>query len=456
MDMDVPFAVHEGAAGVTQNSRETLVNMYAEVVQSGKDRIIRRQRPGVVSFYAIGGEKRCIEKFKNTHYCVIGSTFYKLVGSVLTSLGTLSTVSGKCTMIHNDNDEIMISDGATGYYWDGATLVTITPPAGMDGFGTLAYLGGFGIIAVPDSDRFYTTPLNDFSQVDALDFATAESAPDPIVRIFVDHNELWLAGENSTEVWQFLGGTDFPFSSLQNAKLERGCGAAYSYSAEDNTVFFLGDDNIVYRADGYRPAVTSSREIEDAIAKVSATEIANAHSFVYTSRGNKFYTLVFSNELTIQFNITTGLWARAATYNYDYWRIMGSNGHHADYFMTPAGIVTLVDGTNTDEGGIFQRKAISAPGFAMGHRMSIYEFWLDAEVGRADINTDADVMMRVALDGEQFRNERVRSLGATGKYTRRTVWRNLGQGRSPVVEVSITDPVEFTIMGAKANVTLDG
>jgi len=452
MEIETPFAIMEGAAGATQNSRETLINMYAEIVQGGTSQIVRRQRPGVENVQALAGEKRCIEKFGDIHYLIAGATFYSFDGATLTTLGTLNTSSGKCSMIYNDNAEIMISDGATGYYWNGSTLAVITPPAGMDGFGTLAFLGGFGIIGVPGSDRFYTTPSNDFSQVDGADFATAESAPDPIVRVFVDHNELWLAGTGTTEIWQQVSAS-FPFQPLANAKLERGCAAPFSFAAEDNSVFFLGDDGIVYRADGYRPVVVSTRPVEDLIAGLSK---ADAHAMVYTTRGNKFYTLIFPGQLTLQYNITTGLWNRDATYPDDDWQIMSSHGHHADYVLTATGIGRLVDGLCTDDGGIMLRTAVSAPGYALGRRITVNNLFLDAEVGRADIGVEANVMLRMALDGETFGNQRVRSLGPTGDYRRRAVWRGLGQGRSPVIEVSISDPVEFKIMSAIPDVSIDG
>lgn len=456
MDLTVPFAITEGASGPQQNSRETLVNMYAEIVSTGRAQIIRRQRPGLSQIYALTGEKRAIERFgTGMYYLVVGNTFYSFDGVTLTTLGTLNTSTGPCYIIYNDNAELLVSDGQTGYYWNGSTLTTITPPSGMDGFGSLSYLGGFGVVAVPDSDRFYVTPSNDFSMIDALDFATAESAPDPIVRVYEDHNELWLFGTKTVEIWQFVGSGDFPFLALTNAKIERGLGAPLAVASDDNTVFFLGEDWIIYRAEGYRPVVVSSREIEDRIAAVPLSARTACYAFNYTSRGNKFITFTFPGYLTIQLNITTGLWSTAATYDHDDWRVWGSHADTIEYFLTETGIAQLQAGLSTDEGGVMVRKLISAPGYAHGRRMTVDELFLDAEVGRADINTDADVMCRVARDAETFGNERVRSLGAIGKYTRRTIWRNLGQGRRPVVEVSISDPVEFTVMDAVANVTID-
>jgi hypothetical protein len=447
--VEIPFATYEGASVVEQNSRETLVNMFAEIEVSGRKKLIRRQRPGVAVALANSGTKRCIEKNKSTHYTVIGDTFYSFDGSSLTSLGTLGTATGRCTMAFNENDEILISDGATAYYWNGASLAALVTPTDV---GNLAYMSGYAVYNDPDTGQFYSSTSNDFSTIDALDFATAESYTDNLVRPFVDHNELWLFGTNSTEVWQLSGSSDFPFARFTNAQIERGCGAAFSVAADDNTVFWLGDDGVFYRADGYRPQRISTHPVERAVADLSAATRAGADAFIYTIGGHKFYTVRFDGYLTLQYNIATGFWNRAKTYGYDDWRIMGSAGRYSDYFMTPTAIATLTPGLCTDEGGIMVRGGVSAPGYAEGKRISVRSFFLDAEVGRAPISTDANVMLRVARDGETFGNVLTRSLGETGDYRRRAIWRNLGQGRNWVLELMFSDPSEFAIVSTHADI----
>lgn len=440
--------MQEGSDGVSQNSQEILVNMYASVESSGRSQMVRRQRPGLNRVLANSQEKRCIERFNGIHYMVLDAGFYSFDGTTLSLLGTLSSSSGRCYMIFNDNAQIMISDQSQAYWWNGSVLAIVATPTAV---GTLAYQGGFGIYTQPNSGIFYITASEDFSTVDPLDFATAESSPDNLVRAFVDHNQLWLFGQITTEVWQLTGGQDFPFSPLQNAVIQRGCAAALSVVAEDNTIIFLGDDKLVYRADGFRPAVISTRAVEYAIAGVSAGAVANAYGFVYTVSGQKVYTLTFPGELTLQYNITNGYWNRADTFGLDYWQVIGSNGFSTDYYLTMGGICMLQRGLSKDEGGIMRRGGISAPGWAEGQQISIYEFFLDAEVGRSDASVAAQVMMRVALDGETFGNIRIRSLGPQGDYRRRATWRQLGIGRKPTIELFMTDPTEFSIISTIVN-----
>lgn len=448
MKLELPFATQEGESVVEQNSRETLINMFAEVEVSGRRRLIRRQRPGLKSALTKAGEKRCIERHKGKHYAVIDDKLYRFDGT-LTELGTLSTSTGRCTMIFNDNDEIMVSDGRNGHYYNGTALSSVTSPVNI---GPLTYMSGFGVFPKPNAGQFYITPLNDFSTVDALDFATAEAYSDNLKRVFADHSELWLFGTISTEVWQLSGGSDFPFSRFTNAQIERGILAPFSVVADDNTVFWLGDDGVFYRAEGYRPQRISTHPVERAVEALSDSVKENADAFIYTVGGHKFYTIRFEDELTLQFNIATRFWNRARTFGNDDWQILGSAGRITDYYLTPAGIVELDTSLNTDEGGIMERGGISAPLYAGGNRITVNSFYLDCEVGRAGIGKDANVMLRVARDGETFGNERWRSLGATGDYTRRATWRNLGQGRSFMIEAMMTDDVPFAIVGADAEI----
>ena len=81
---------------------------------------------------------------------------------------------------------------------------------------------------------------------------------------------------------------------------------------------------------------------------------------------------------------------------------------------------------------------------------------LDCETGvglNSGQGSDPQVMLRWSDDGgHTFSNEHWKSMGAIGKYGKRTIWRRLGATmkiRDRVYEVSGTDPVRIYIMGAE-------
>lgn len=447
MKIEVPFANQEGRSSVTQNSQERLVNMFAEVQISGKSKLVRRQRMSVEQVYALAGEKRCIERdVSGVYYLVVGDTLYRWSGAALTECATLDSATGRCTIVFDDNGDVLISDGTTAYHWDGASL---TQPDTQGDIGPLAFLGGFAVGNTPGTGMFKWSTVNDMQTWDGLDFATAEGKTDDLVRVYAAQNELWLFGSETTEVWPLTGGTDSPFS--YNAAMQRGCGAALSVVAEDNSLFWLGNDWIIYRADGFRPMAVSNPSVQEAINAVPEASRALCEAFSYTDGFNKFVTFNFPGYVTLQLNIATQFWNIASTFGQDDWDILGAQYSQCDLYLTSTGIARLVRGINTDNGGIFERGGVSPQLAAGNNRVTMRSFFLDCEVGRAAEGVEPQVMLRKAKDGVTFGNERWRSLGLIGKYRHRAVWRGLGVGRRMTIEIWFTDDAEFSIMGAEAD-----
>ncbi len=460
--VELPFATQEGQSSSPQNSRERLVNMYVEVETDARRKIIRKQRACTV-FYTegIGTSRRLIEKFGDTNYYLSDDTLYT-IGAYNDAPASFATIpaagagrTNRVTMVVDDNGSVFISDGIAGYYCPstgGAMSVVSTPTA----VGPVTFLAGYGIYSVPGAQQFYVSGLNNLNSWNALDFASAESRSDDLVRPFADHDELWLFGTRTIEIWGLSGGTDFPFAALTNATIQQGCAAALSVASGDNGIFWLGDDLLVYRTQGFQPVRISTHSEERLIADIPAGIRSDAEAFIYTLKGHKFYTIRFPGYLTLQYNIATGLWNEASTFGHNDWDIVGPNGTFADYVLTAVNVCTLDDSVNQDdESTTLLRKAISAPIWADGKRVSLRSFFLDVEVGRAPITTsDPQIMLRYAPDGETFGNIRSRSVGNIGEYQTRVIWRNVGFGRRGTVEISATDDFPLKIVGSDGNISV--
>lgn len=450
--MEVPFANQEGQSTIEQNSRETLVNMFAEIQVSGRRKIIRRQRACLELVQALAGEKRCLERNGTTDYLIVGDKFYTYTGAMLTECGTLDTATGFCSMVFDENGEVAMSDGVKLYHWNGTTF---TAPVTQSVVGVLTFLGGFAVYNEPGTGRFWWSGLNDMQTWGGLDFATAEGKPDQLVSVSEGYKQLWLHGETTTEIWALSGGADSPFTPY--TVMERGAGAPLSIVNDDNAKFWLGNDWIPYRADGYRPVTISNPAVQARIAALPDSVKATCRSFSYTDGFHKFLTFDFPGFLTLQFNIATSFWNIAQTFGSDGWEAMGSQFSDSGYVLSVGGISRLVRGINKDNGQIVARGGAAPPISEGKAKVLIGAFKLDCEVGRAATGIIPQIMMRRAKDGETFGNERVRSAGQTGEYGRQLVWRNLGIGRVMTVEVMVTDDFEFAILGADIEVEiLDG
>jgi hypothetical protein len=125
--------------------------------------------PGLVSFANISsGKTRGVHRRVNTLYAVIGSTLYTVSeNGTPTALGTIAGT--KPVRIVDNGTQLAIHGGSgekTGYILDGTTLYT--QPVNLPAVSDVAYIDGYFVWTVADSDQFIISALNDGLSYDAL------------------------------------------------------------------------------------------------------------------------------------------------------------------------------------------------------------------------------------------------------------------------------------------------
>jgi len=181
---------------------------------------------------------------------------------------------------------------------------------------TVGYLDGYFVFNEPNSQRLWVTSLLNGTDIDPLDFASAEGAPDGVVGLIIDHREAWVFGTNSVEVWYDAGAADFPLQRIQGAFNEIGCVAPYSIAKLDNGLFWLGADTrgqgIVYRSNGYTCVnALVLHAVEWQIQQYS--DLSDAVAYTYQQDGHAFYVLIFpSANTTWVYDVSTQAWHERA------------------------------------------------------------------------------------------------------------------------------------------------
>ena len=297
-----------------------MVNMYPELVpEGGKQPAFLQRAPGLVLRATIGtGPIRGLWEHGAYLYVVSGSVFYQVDSAfVATAKGTVSG-SGPVSMADNGT-QIMIAASPLGYIYNTSTDVfqQITDPD-FPGASVVDFLDGYFVFIEPNSQRVWVTGLLDGTSIDPLDFASAEGDPDNIVSMIVDHREVWLFGNNSTEVWYNAGLSDFPLVRIQGAYNELGCAARYSVAKMNNQIYWLGRDfrgqGIVYVANGYQGQRISTHSVEWQIQQYGT--MSDAIGFTYQQDGHSFYVLTFpSAGKTWVYDASTGAWHERAGWN---------------------------------------------------------------------------------------------------------------------------------------------
>lgn len=469
--MQFPFVGGTYRARSLNFDAQRCINLYAEQSGSGTSKSIAALlgTPGLAAWLTVaGGSIRGAMRFSATKAIVVaGANVYTVTnGAVATFIGTISAGTTPVSMASNGTI-VMLVAGATGYFIDpvGGVVTTITDSS-FQGADRVDFLDGYFVFNKRGTGQFQITQLYGAS-IDPLDFATAEAAPDNLVSLIVDHRELWLFGETTTEIWFNSGNAAFPIERNNGAFIEHGCAACFSVAKLDNTVFWLSSDDrgqgIVYRAAGYQPQRISTHAIEFAIGRLSRVD--DAVAFTYQQEGHSFYVLNFpTGDLTLVYDVATGLWHERA------WR--DSNGllhrHRAQCQMAFAGLMLVGDwetgklyrldlDTYTDDGAAIARVRaaphIAGPDYKRVHYNAL-QIDMEAGVGLTiGQGSDPQAMLQWSDDGgHTWGNEHWAPIGKLGEYRRRVRWRRLGQSRDRVFRLTITDPVKVAIVGASVDV----
>ena len=294
-----------------------MVNLFPEIIpEGGKEAAFLQRCAGLRLVATVGeGPVRGLWKFGDYLYIASGGKLYRADGNfAVTEIGPING-SGPVSMSDNGvqlfvacNPDAFIYNATTG------TFAQITDPD-FPGAVTVGYLDGYFVFNEPNSQRFWVTSLNDGSDVDPLDFASAEGNPDNIVSLMVDHREVWLFGNNTIEVWYNAGAPDFPLERIQGAFMETGCLSPYSVAKLDNSVFWLGSDargnGMVYRNNGYNVVRVSTHAIEWQIQQYGVLNDAVGYS--YQQDGHSFYVLTFPTaNATWCYDVATNAWHERA------------------------------------------------------------------------------------------------------------------------------------------------
>jgi Phage stabilisation protein len=459
----IPLGSQSYRSRALRASAQRLVNLFAEANPPGAEsEFTLLGTPGLKPFAICGaGPIRGVKAMGGKLYAASGNTLYAVdAEGGATPCGTISG-TGKAWMDTNGagSQQLVIGCPPAAYvYTTTGGLVPITDPD-FPGASSWAFLDGYGIFTQPGGDRFWITALEDFTLINGLDFATAESSPDDLVCCFVDHRELWLFGTETTEIWYNSGANDFPFERLNQTILQRGCAAAASAARTDNSVFWLGDDRVVYRAAQYTPQRISTHAMEDALRGYAT--VADAEAFTYTQGGHAFYGLTFAAAgATWVFDAATQEWHERESYGIGRWRASGYAKFGDRHIVgdCASGALYELDLDTFDEAGQpLVRRAASPPIFGADEQtmtMSYLQVIIDAGVGLANgQGSDPQMMVRWSDDGgETWSAERQMSMGKIGKYRQRARTRRLGRFRQRVIEVSVADPVKVAIIAASAGV----
>ncbi len=396
-------------------------------------------------------------------YFVAGSSLWRISSAgAQTAVGTVLG-SSRVSVVFDGTSLIIFNGTAIAYYYntDSGTFSTVALPAN-------AYTGttlDTYVVFSSDNQRFYVSNVGDSDTWDVLDFAATNKSPGDLIAVWEDHSELVLFCSDHIEPWFNGGDVDFTFAQNTAGIIERGTAARFSIAKEDNTLFFLGDDLVVYRMQGYQPVRVSNDGIETIISNIkrdSPSVIEEAFAVFYIEHGHKFYQLTFPGVKTLCFNVATNEW-----HTLKHWSL---ETHHATAYCYAfdkhlvstvniiGGVFELSRNYYSDGSSPLERLRRTQIISSNDRLLKWKKLKFILEFGTTSLLTgqgsEPQLILKWSDDfGRTYGNERYLTLGQTGDFLAKAIKRNCGASRARVFELSITDPVPFILIDAIADIT---
>ena len=133
--------------------------------------------------------------------------------------------------------------------------------------------------------------------------------------LIVDHRQVYLLGEVTTEVWVDVGNTiagltTFPFQRISGTTMQHGCAAKYSIARFGESFAFVSKDtrgqSIIGVVNGYSLVRISTHAVEQSLVGV---DVSDAVAYTYQIEGHEMYVVTFpSINLTWVYDLATQQW----------------------------------------------------------------------------------------------------------------------------------------------------
>jgi len=416
-------------------------------------------------------------------------------GTVVTALGTGTGGTGTYTI----SVASTVGSGVTMYAINFSVLPSTD--GAFSGANTVDVIDNYIVYNNPTTQQWGATDL--LSPISPnTSYSLKDGAPDDLVALIVDHREVYLLGEVSSEVWSDVGAVPFPFQRIPGTSTQHGIAAPFSLYRLGNSFAYVSRNNRgqaqIMQMKGYIPERISTHAVENTLAN---QYVDDAIAWTYQLEGHEVYVVTFPTlNLTWAYDGTTQMWHKWL-YTADDNSYQRHRGNCCAVFQGMVlvgdyenGLIYELDKKNFTDNGQNVRRLRRAPhlltdfqrqyfdelqiqfqpgvgttGLSVGTGeiflnspyiiypnatftigpTQTYVIGIQSAVSVVSTTTNPQAMLRWSNDGgSTWSKYYTVSIGQLGKYKNRAIWRRLGMARDRVFEVSITDPVNAVIISA--------
>lgn len=386
--------------------------------------------PGILQKATGPGADRGAITWNGICYRVMNSKLVRVNADwTVDTLGDVGT-GGVCNLDYSF-DNLVINSGTDLYYWnadDGLRQVT-DPDLGI----VLDAIWVDGYTMTTDGENLVVTELNDPMSVDPLKYGSSEESPDAVTGLEHMHGEVYAFNRFTTQVFQNIGGSGFPFQTVKTATVPYGCvGPAAKCKFIGTIAFVGGEENAmpgVYLLGAGDANKISSSEVDAALAALTEDHLAAVwlEARVWNDDQRLLMhlpdrTWSFSTQVSRKSSVKT--WCQYVTST-------GTTGRYEGRGVAYA-YGQFIVGSSSGKIGILTNETAQHYGADVGWQFDTGLLYNDAQ--RAIVNdieligtpgrgnADSRIFLSYTKDGETWSMERATSAGRLGERNKRVRW----------------------------------
>jgi hypothetical protein len=430
-----------------------VINLRAESAPTETKGVILLSRPGVVSRGVTMGAGPVKALFKADG--VLDSALYGVSGTKLYREGAeVGTLNGAGPWSLAGYAGYLFAAGGQGLWtYDGTTVASVAFPDAANVIKVLVADSRAIALRGDTQKYYYSDPLE--TDIEALDFTSAESQPDRLLDAVFINGVLWLGGAETIEPHMATGGANLPFQQIRGRVINRGVKATGCMTEIGGVLVWVSDENQVCY--GEENAIFSNEGLEARIGRANRVRL-----FTFMEDGSEFLALRLGFEdgtgETQVWSPRSKGWSEYQTYGRANWAAQCFAG---GVFGSAYGGDTLAWGTDYSDAlatdGILERR-FRAGTPINGGGVTVDNLRVRCEVGQTPYLSgtyrEPEMEMRLSEDGGRtFGAWDGVSLEQQGSYGEMPEWRGLGWADSPAFlsEFRVTAPVSVRVSDVLIN-----
>lgn len=448
---------------------QSCINLYPEVTQGSEKTVSALlPTPAMRTLYGSGDPAKCramTTLSDGNLYAVYGTKLYKLDSAGFNQMPDVD--------IDGDNPVIVAENSRYACFISDSTVYTLDMLNNKwEQYGAALLYPADDVVTLAQrfifnrrdtGQIFWTDTLS--TNIDALSFATAEANPDNVTALKSHNKQLWIFGEESTEIWYSTGDKDLPFAPMQGTSINAGCLQTKTIQEFGGSLAWLsntanGKAQVVI-TEGYQVQRISNHALEK---ELSSYDLTDASAYVYQENGHSFYAInIPKAQKTWVFDGATGLWHERAIFKDGSFKRHPAEYHamykgehifaHVDRLLLMGNCTGCFDILGDEVLPQVRERTTHAvsrtKGMIRHNRLTL----IAQQATGMDSTTDPQVMLSWSDDdGVSWSDTRWRSLGKRGEHKKRTFWARLGASRNRAYRIRVTDAATLVITGAELEV----